>query len=882
MWLEILFFDVLLPLLVLCFLLGVPILLVACLVGVIKAVRQQRKGTRELRMAISKMHRHLEHTRRSVEELGKKLDSLIPTPPPEAPLAEGVPPKEEVVPVPEKPLVAEEVPSVEEGPWAEAFPPEFPLPESRVPETGPLEVPAQQAASGSGPTPDLLAQMPVASIPPSPREPSRFETAAKDILRRIWNWIIVGEEYRPEGVSVEYAIASNWLLRLGVVLVVLGMAFFLKWSIDRKYLPEEARVAISIVTGVCMLVVGTRMLGKKYHLFGQGLNGGGIAILYYSVFGAFYFYHLIEMLPAFALMTLITISAGAMAVRFNSILLAILGIIGGYGTPVVLATTGLTPDPILFAYMLLLGIGVLGISAYKNWHLLNSLSFVCNYGVFFLAMVHYDSQADFWKVMPFLVAFFVLYSTLVFVFNLVHRVKATLLDLVGLVLNAGIFFVVSYRLVDMRYGQVWVAAVTLGLTAFYIAHIYFFLIRRIKDRDLLLIFTALATFFLTVTMPLVLSEHWITVSWAVQALVMLWAAGKLRSEFVRHVAYLIYGIVLIRFCFFDLPEQYLRVPLLSTLAWGEYLKGLIERVVAFGVPIASIAGAYWLLKTPVPTSSMAVDVANDIHAWIEQRWVLLGSVIVAMAMLFGFLHLELNRSFGYLFPPLRLPILTLLWLTLCLVLLYQYVRTGLDWILYLLVFFVAVLLGKLFWFDMVDWGIAFSRGLERSWCYQGPYSVQMGLIRLLDFGALALFLAFAFLATSQMAEKVRVARTFFGVAALVLLFVFLTLELNTVLAEFIPGLRAGGISILWTLFALAFVIFGIWKNLRAMRLTGLLLFGIVIVKAFFVDLAQLEQAYRILAFLVLGVLVLAGAFVYLKCRNAFLTPSATTQGEQET
>ncbi len=66
----------------------------------------------------------------------------------------------------------------------------------------------------------------------------------------------------------------------------------------------------------------------------------------------------------------------------------------------------------------------------------------------------------------------------------------------------------------------------------------------------------LAVFFLAVTIPLVLSREWITVSWAIQALVMLWLADKLKSEFLRQVAFLLYGIVLLRFGFMDLPGQY--------------------------------------------------------------------------------------------------------------------------------------------------------------------------------------------------------------------------------------------------------------------------------------------------------------------------------------
>jgi len=104
-----------------------------------------------------------------------------------------------------------------------------------------------------------------------------------------------------------------------------------------------------------------------------------------------------------------------------------------------------------------------------------------------------------------------------------------------------------------------------------------------------------------------------------------------------------------------------------------------------------------------------------------------------------------------------------------------------------------------------------------------------------------------------------------------LLFVFLTLELNTFLAHYVPGLRAGGVSILWSIFALGLIGTGIWKDARAMRYVGLALFAVVSWKILFLDLSRLEQLYRIIAFILLGILVLSGSFVYLKYRSTFAT-----------
>jgi uncharacterized membrane protein len=146
-------------------------------------------------------------------------------------------------------------------------------------------------------------------------------------------------------------------------------------------------------------------------------------------------------------------------------------------------------------------------------------------------------------------------------------------------------------------------------------------------------------------------------------------------------------------------------------------------------------------------------------------------------------------------------------------------------------------------------------------------------MRVLDYGALILYLLFAARTLMRHDDHGDAARIF-GYAGLASVFLYSSLEIWTGLSRFLPEFRMGGISIFWSLFAIALLLAGILKGRAAMRGIGLILLGGTILKVFFVDLAGLDQLSRIIAFIVLGIVVLVGSFLYFKFSSRFETASA--------
>lgn len=325
---------------------------------------------------------------------------------------------------------------------------------------------------------------------------------------------------------IEADLVATWAARMGAIATFIGIAYGYKYAVDRGIIGPTGRVLTGVAFAVAFLLGAEWTERLSWSRLTQALDGGGVGILYLSVWVAFDRYALITAPAALAGLFATSMLACALALRRDSMVLAIVGTIGAFMAPF-FEEFGRTSSWGLFTYLLVVDAAVLFIGFYRDWRALARLAFIGTWVSFGAAQF---IGADIPTRVAFATAYFLLFS----IVSVVHAKAEGIagFDEIMFVGSGVAYGAAGYFLLSVgyhTYQSPFIAALSLAYCASaYAAH------RYVKDADRIIGVTlSMAAVLITLWVPIALHAPWMPAGWAVEALVLV-GAGRFIS--IRHAA----------------------------------------------------------------------------------------------------------------------------------------------------------------------------------------------------------------------------------------------------------------------------------------------------------------------------------------------------------
>ncbi|HSE18510.1 MAG TPA: DUF2339 domain-containing protein [Pyrinomonadaceae bacterium] len=410
----------------------------------------------------------------------------------------------------------------------------------REPRPEPPPSPPPRSEPAPPPPPPIAPEPPpIAPEPPPPRpEPPPLQ--------------FLTPEPKLNAFELESMIGRRWVGWVAILLILFATAFFLKYAFDNRWIGELGRVSIGIAFGIAMAAGGFRYHQRGWRIFSQILMAGGIVLLYLSTYAAFGYYHLVGQKTAFAFLAILIAEAAAIALVYNAPAIAIMALIGGLLTPVLLHSDR-DQYRSFFTYLVVLDAGALALL--KHWRGLSSIAY---FGTQLLFWIWYDENYHHQKrgaVLVFQAAIFLLFLLAHLARELIRRDSATLEDALLLLVNPFVFFATTYHLLNPTHHD-WMGAFAIVMALLYAGIAKILLTYGAKTlRDILLLI-AIALTFVTLAIPIQLRSNWITIAWAVEGVAILWAGLEIQSIRLRAHAFALFALAFCKFLFWDTPYGY--------------------------------------------------------------------------------------------------------------------------------------------------------------------------------------------------------------------------------------------------------------------------------------------------------------------------------------
>ena len=776
----------------------------------------------------------LEHEIRELKKLLQQSVESIKLPVEEVKPEAPIPPKKEEYWETGFEVVKEAPPSFKKEEW---------LPEEKRPEETAAFVQPKTGEPIKEAVPSSIPVFPLQPLPAAkPRKPSFFE----------------------RNPDLEKFIGENLVSKIGIAILVLAIAYFVKYAIDSEWIGTVGRVAIGVACGGILIFLAHR-LRAGYHAFSSVLAGGGLAVLYFTITLAFQQYHLFSQTVAFAITIVITLFAVLLALLYNRQELAVIALTGGFMAPF-LVSTGSGNYITLFVYLIVLNTGLLIVAYRKAWRVVNTTAFVFTVILFasWLYSLPYDEKrATYTNAFVFATIFYLLFLVINIANNIKENKRFLPFDFSILLLNTGLFFSAGLYCLHGMKADAYNGLFSAVMGVFNLGLSYFLFRKQNLDKNILYLLIGITLTFVSLTAPLQLHGHFITLFWASEAVLLAWLYLKSKISILQYASLIIYVCMLLSLLG-DWNNVY------NVLAIFSNYKPAVPIILNRGLitSVYTATSSYFLYYLLYKNKSRLLFVNASFFR------------IAALIILFISGNIEISYQFNYYYPSSNIALLYQELYSFGFVLILLFVNEKIKKTavsqkaqITLLISFAVV------YFLLLPSTIDVLQTLLAQ-LYKTP--VYLFTAHWLV-AVLAAFILYRLIRAASVENKGQNKKLAWLLSLAVVVFLsaetyLIMLQLfytNTQGEELINRVFIKAVlPVLWGLCSFAFMWLGMKHKYKTLRIISLSLFSFTLLKLFLYDISNIPVAGKIIAFFCLGVLLLIISFMYQRLKKIIIEDEA--------
>ncbi|MBX2962493.1 MAG: DUF2339 domain-containing protein [Cyclobacteriaceae bacterium] len=677
-----------------------------------------------------------------------------------------------------------------------------------------------------------------------------------------------------EPTKWEEFIGTNLLNKIGIAILVIGIGFGVKYAIDHDLLNPLTRIILGYIAGGGLLFLALR-IKKDYENFSAVLLSGGMASLYFVTYAAYDFYSLMPQVVAFGIMVLFTAFTVLAAHRYNLQVIALLGLTGAYAVPFLLSD-GSGQVVILFSYIAIINGGILVLAFLKGWKITHYTAFVLTWLIFLSwYLVQYELENHFWTALSFALIYFIIFYAALLSAKIIKNEPFAATDIAFLLINSFMHYGIGYSAINtLKEGEQY-----LGLFTVFNAVLHFLvcigLYKRQKTFGHIFYFVAgLVLTFLSIAVPVQLEGNWVTLIWASESVLLFWIG---RTKSIRAYEVMAYPLVVLALIsliddwdsfyqinLYNLENNTYFTPFFNiyflTGVWVSFALYVIHRInqnssfespiknkdlaqlVTYGIPAFMLVALYSTFYTEIGyywdarLAQTTVTVTTETSSYEQLNY--------GMLPFKSLWRLNFTALFGIVLS------------VLCL----RYNQTE-KMVTPIFIFNYLILAAFIFI------GLWAFNELRYNYLYPSTEPYFETGIWYLTFRYVVLAFVLPLLWFNYRFAKFDFVKEDFRKMERILFHLIILITLSSELVHWLDVGRIHntyklGLSILWGAYALLMIVLGLKKDQKFIRITGIVIFGITILKLFVYDMAGMSTISKTIVMIILGALMLISSFLY--------------------